>query len=113
MPQDVFKSFKSLYDTVMKDDELLNFGDKLVGQVTSEPFVKSEKLDTEVTFRDFCIDAVRNFVLVQKRQNYGHDPRKLAEIESDKLILISSPSTSLQISMIYLELNPISTLSPI
>ena len=85
MPQDVFKSFKSLYDTVMEDKELLNFGDKLVGQVNSEPFVKSEKLDTEVTFRDFCIDAVRNFVLVQKRQNYGHDPRKLAEIESDKL----------------------------
>ena len=85
MPQDVFKSFKSLYDTVMKDEELINFGDKLVGQVNSEPFVKSEKLDTEVTFRDFCTDAVRNFVLVQKRQNYGHDPIKLAEFESDKL----------------------------
>jgi len=84
MPQDVFKSFKSLYDTVMKDEELINFGDKLVGQVNSEPFVKSEKLDEHIHFRDFCIDAVRNFAVVQKRQNYGHDSTKLAEINSDK-----------------------------
>ena len=84
MPQDVFKSFKSLYDTVMKDEELINFGDKLVGQVNSEPFVKSEKLDEHIQFRDFCIDAVRNFAVVQKRQNYGHDSTKLAEINSDK-----------------------------
>tara|TARA_Y100000356_G_C11202046_1_gene258294 strand:+ start:50 stop:901 length:852 start_codon:yes stop_codon:yes gene_type:complete len=85
MPENIFKEFSSLYDTVMKDEELINFGDKLVGQVNSEPFVKGEKLDEHKEFRDFCIDAVRNFVVVQKRQNYGHDPIKLAEFESDKL----------------------------
>jgi len=85
MPEDIFKEFGALYDTVMKDEELINFGDKLVGQVNSEPFVKISKLDEHKEFRDFCIDAVRNYAVVQKRQNYGHDPEKLAEIESDKL----------------------------
>jgi len=85
MPTEVLKDFHGLYDTVTKDEEMINFGDKLVGQVESEPFVKSEKLEEHMTFRDFCVDAVRNFAVVQKRQNYGHDPKKLAEIESDKL----------------------------
>ena len=84
MPEDIFKSFQELYDSVMKDEEIVNFGDKLVGQVNSEPFVKSEKLDEHTQFRDFCIDAVRNYAVVQKRQNYGHDVKKLAEINSDK-----------------------------
>ena len=68
----------------MKDEEIVNFGDKLVGQVNSEPFVKSETLDKHLPFRNFCIDAVRNYAVVQKRQNYGHDVKKLAEINSDK-----------------------------
>tara|TARA_B100002019_G_C21143198_1_gene534328 strand:- start:107 stop:952 length:846 start_codon:yes stop_codon:yes gene_type:complete len=85
MPQNIFKEFGALYDTVMKDEELINFGDKLVGQVNSEPFVKSEKLDEHTQFRDFCIDAVRNYAVVQKRQNYGHDIQRLAEIETDRL----------------------------
>ena len=85
MPEDIFESFQELYGSVMKDEELVNFGDKLVGQVNSEPFVKSETLDKHLPFRNFCIDAVRNYAVVQKRQNYGHDVKKLAEINSDKL----------------------------
>ena len=85
MPKPIFEDFSALYDTVMEDKETTNFGTKLVGQVVSEPYVNPNNLDKHLTFKQFCYDAVRNFVTTQKRQNWQHEPDRIKEIENDQL----------------------------
>ena len=73
MPKPIFEDFSALYDTVMEDEETTNFGHKLVGQVVSEPYVNPKNLKKHIHFEQFCQDAIRNFTIAQKRQNWQHD----------------------------------------
>jgi len=84
IPDPVFEQLQKVYDYTMKD--WTSFGHQLVGAVDEEPEVTMEIQNKFPEWIEWCLQATKNFVVMQTQQNLVHDKERLNEVMNDEIM---------------------------
>lgn len=86
IPDKIFKNLLEMYEYTITQEKWSDFGDQLVGQVAEEPEVTPEIMSKYPEWTNFCIQAVRNFIVTQTTSNLIAEPKAMEKFKNTEFL---------------------------